>query len=301
MAASLFGASCTMDSLEYIHVAHTLLTAAAELEARAKDEEFRREAVRLYNEIQRIVKSGVAKHVVVTDDMGLRLPLMELTDDPVLKKLTLVAHQGESTHFNPVDTSIVIAGSKFIFERGYNTKVAALEVFKDSGVRSSFIHELVHYLDSERFDIKEAMKSYPSDKETKENAKKYFNHPIETNAYFHQSVVDYLDKIQYEKSIADIEPDTGPGKNGSRNHEGAVWTLLNLEDEKFQNFFGGWIPHYRNWHVLSPANQKKIKARVYQVYDKVVSESKRIIAELRKRGDPMIAEMDEMKRQSEEY
>jgi len=301
VAASLFGASCTMDSLDYIHVAHTLLTAAAELEARAKDEEFRREAVRLYNEIQRILKSGVAQYVQVTVDQGARLPLMKLTDDPVLKKLTLVAHEGEETFFRPKDTSIVVADVSSIFEQTYNVKLKALDVLKDKAVRSSFIHELVHYLDSERFSMEDAIKSYPTNDEKKEKGiKTYVNHPIETNAYFHQAVVEYLDKIEFDKTVADIEHDTGPDKAGSDKHDWAVWKLLDLKDQSFKNFLSNWRGHYKFWHVLSPENQKKLSARLYPVYAKVVSTAKDIIAELRKRKDPMLVEMDESKRQSEE-
>ena len=263
------------------------LRAAADsiLVARKTDEQSMEKAIKFYSIIQEAMKHPDIESVVqVTPRKGIRLPLRAVTDDPELRSLTLVVHQGPDTFFRDKGLEIVLATPPWTFS-ATEPKKSFVRAVSSAMVKNPLVHELVHFVDFLR--IKgwdKAVSNYPA---PDKDFAKYANHPVEMNAYFQQSIADFVK--DYKSVTEKIEDDTGPDNDGSSDHQTAVWRLMDTAYEKLPHFMERWQAQFKPniWKALSPENQKKMKSRAYQLFDRINSDAKKRLKVLVDRGDPM--------------
>ena len=155
--------------------------------------------------------------------------------------------------------------------------------------REVIIHELVHHLDGHRVKEDDWAAAHLDYKDPKEDPKGYYNHPVEMNAFFQMGA----DKVtaEYLKLVADLDPNTGPGIDGSDDHQAAVWNLDTLAKTSWSKFFKDWqrgqLDKNKWWNHLTTKNKRRMQKRVYDLYDKTVLDAKKRIEDLKRRGDPM--------------
>lgn len=119
----------------------------------------------------------------------------------------------------------------------------------DSDVRTHFIHEFTHYLDSKRFDFDKATRGY-----TNKDKKKYLANPLEFNA-FYQGYLSFL-----EDNLKAFP--------------------LQQQLEIFSNYynFRGWVRSYTYGNVYDLYKdselEKKLERRLYKFFDNKGSELK---------------------------
>lgn len=290
------------DQAPYIDVIDDLIGKSEPVTARAGDKKTRLEAARLYTEIQRLLSTpGIRRQVEVTDTQGLKLKL-DISTDPLLRELTLVAHAGPRTFFRPEPKEIVIG-----YPPAFDTDITgkphlqsiAISIMTSPHVRLPFIHELVHFLDNEKFDLERA-KIVPHDKD----AHGYYNSPVETNAYFIESIDSFMKKKKVEDLFDAVETDTGPGNQGSEKHQSAAWVLVDwyLQSKEGKNG-GPMSPHEaltfwkldcfdrRAWKHLTPENKKKLMVRFYAAYKDLMHDVGTVVKGLLARKDPVVVEV----------
>jgi hypothetical protein len=263
------------------------LRAAADsiLVARKTDEQSMEKAIKFYSIIQEAMKHPDIESVVqVTPRKGIRLPMRAVTDDPELRNLTLVVHQGPDTFFRDKGLEIVLSAPPWGFSAA-EPKKSFVRAVSSAMTKNPLVHELVHFVDFMR--IKgwdKAVSNYPA---PDKDFAKYANHPVEMNAYFQQSIADFVK--DYKSVTEKIEDDTGPENDGSSDHQTAVWRLMDTAYEKLPHFMELWQERFKPniWKALSPENQKKMKARAYQLFDRINSDAKKRLKVLVDRGDPM--------------
>lgn len=153
-------------------------------------------------------------------------------------------------------------------------------------LKKQIVHELVHHFDHLRMEggWGEADKSYVN---PQEDSAGYYNHPLEMNAYFQQGAQEKVDEWQELKSR--LDPTTGPDNEGDNTHQGAVWRIDDFSNATYQTFLQSWKQGVGRtfWQNLTPKNQRRMQKRVYDLWYRITSEAKKIIKDLKRRGDPM--------------
>jgi hypothetical protein len=202
------------------HFRSIALSALGNVSARKTDEQSMEKAIKFYSIIQEAMKHPDIESVVqVTPRKGIRLPMRAVTDDPELRNLTLVVHQGPDTFFRDKGLEIVLSAPTWGFSAA-EPKKSFVRAVSSAMVKNPLVHELVHFVDFMR--IKgwdKAISNYPA---PDKDFAKYANHPVEMNAYFQQSIADFVKG--YKAVIEKIEDDTGPGSEGQgvRLHRGIL-------------------------------------------------------------------------------
>jgi serine/threonine protein kinase len=280
-AINLTGTAAVLQDVE-----PSRISVLGDVSARKTDEQSMEKAIKFYGIIREAMKRpDIESLIQVTNHRGIRLPLASVTDDPELKNLTLVVHQGSDTFFREKGLEIVLSAKFPWMFSAAKPKKGFVNVVDSDVVKNSLIHELVHFVDFLR--IKgwyKAVSDYP---DQDKDFVKYANHPVEMNAYFQQSIADFVK--EYKAVIEKIEDDTGPDNDGSADHQTAVWRLMDTAHEKLPQFMERWQSRFkpRVWESLSPENQKKMKARAYQLFDRITGDAKKRLKVLVDRGDPM--------------
>ena len=209
---------------------------------------------------------------VVVRAKGLGLDLGPLTD-----RLYFEFSSGGGIFYTPYQQKIHL--SLAISPDDGTYKALVKSVVKRS--KGKIIHELVHHIDYQRMKggWDEAEKSYVG---LFQDKAKYFNHPIEMNAYFQQGSAPVME--EYKELLAGLRPD----KPEDTDHQLAVWNLGDMAVTPFNGFFKDWKRHLLPdfWPSLTKANQRRMQKRVYDLYDHVVVGAQRRLKELRRQKDP---------------
>ena len=151
--------------------------------------------------------------------------------------------------------------------------------------RKALIHELTHHIDRGRVGQEgwdAASRSYPENARGLDKRVEYFNHPIETNAYFQQAA-DALSEV-FKSQFRALKPDR-PNDSG---HQVAVMELSDLALWTFDTFFDKIQKQWPRdmWKALTPDNQRRFKARAFEVYELLVGEARERFKDLVAREDP---------------
>jgi hypothetical protein len=159
-----------------------------------------------------------------------------------------------------------------------------MKVALGEGYRRVLTHELVHFLDSGRFAYDKAKESY---KGPKQDFEWYSKHPLETNAYFHESIARKAS--EYKNAISKLEPDTGPNNEGSNDHQAAVMRLDSYASQSMESYVDQWQSGFDGyvWGALDEKTRQKLKARAYQFFARMKEDATKRLQALKDRGDPM--------------
>lgn len=116
------------------------------------------------------------------------------------------------------------------------------------GKRSEFVHEFIHLLDSQRFDLKDSKRVGYDEFEDG-----YYNSGNELNAYYQEAVADM------ESFLSMLPDDSDVPQN-----------ILGVDKfQKFQRFFFDEFFDDRAWRHLTSSNKRKLQTRLSKTWDLV--------------------------------
>lgn len=269
------------------------LTPASRVAARwllARQDRAKVETARsIYDKMIRYLKTkpSLARMTYPGNDVQIRLPGNYISNS--LDDLTIwFGPMRTKTFYNDQKEILAIGASRVIRDTDSEGEPWEIALGLAERAKSSIIHELTHYLDKHSWGEgwAGAESSYPAGVDARNPPPEYFNHPIETNAYFVQGLAAATEKV--EKAIKDITPDR-PNEN---DHFMGAWVLQEwLESTTFPKFrreFWAALPNPVEKR-LTRENRKRFESRLYQAWDELRDRGIEVWRELEKK-DPKTAE-----------
>ena len=239
------------------------------IEGAAQDAKFRQEALDLWN---KIISAPLKKWDYYPDakelkieDIDNKYPLLFLQLLPSKNKKKWYLGSIWWDKDNPEDDTAVI---EIFFP---NMKVALRQLRQDhtGWIEETFIHEFIHYLDSQRFKNKKTFRSMTGTNKLLKTGglSKYVNHSLEFNAYYQQAVESWEDIFYW-----DLE-----GYKKDNREKDFYKDYLENEFVSFKTFMkdfrkntsGTFEKYFKH---LTPKNKQKVNKRLYLFYVKTKKE-----------------------------
>jgi len=249
--------------------------------ARTQDETNLRQAAHMYKQLLKYVREN-AEDIPLVNKQCYHIHGPAVADNARWKWLQIfICPNGDKTYLTSKDgVDTVMLGDPRRFRSDVVLPITEMVRLG----RGKLIHEFTHYIDQLRMGPvanEKAMRNY-KEVDTSKPSQDYFNHPIETNAYF-QTVAE-----KYQTLLDDVIAGVTQTEDVGR-HQTDVWELHTFMYRAFTDFrHEFWLALSRGFRQnLTEKTKRAVLKRIYDIY-------KRLTDKARVEFDKLVKAKDEM-------